>query len=179
MVVGRNMRRSMILCFALFFGLPKIAISQTVMDDIEKIETKKENKIEPNLRSNPDMVAKEINKYISEGRIDDATNDLFKRLTQGSRLGETLQWQDLSTKLRSITAYGSPNIVDELQDVEYGSSVVVKIYHMDFPLPLDKINLRHVFFRYTFMKDDAGWSLTDFAFAPSGTYPPPGWIPYR
>ncbi len=100
---------------------------------------------------------------------------MYQKINGVSNADQAAKASNLANNLKTLAASGKPQVVDEIQNTTLGSSINVRVYYMNFPAPADKMTLRNAFFKYTFMKHESGWTLTDFTFTTSGVYPPAGW----
>jgi hypothetical protein len=128
--------------------------------------------------ADPNSVAKEITSILADGHGDAAADAIVQDINgSGPAMSSkmTLNEQNMKAGFKIITQNGKAVSFDKIQQEDFGSSVKVIVYYLNYPKGAgDDVN-QFVFNRYTFMKVSGGWSLTDFTFTTSSVYPPTGW----
>jgi hypothetical protein len=126
------------------------------------------------LVNDPGTAAKEVTTLLAEAKSEDAIAAV-KKYIETSPSFEVGGDQWLAT-LKSITSQGPADVtVEKMWGTNLGNAVEQRIDYLHFPLSDDKLVLRFVFVRYTFMKIAGGWQMTTFDFSTGGAFPPKGW----
>jgi hypothetical protein len=128
--------------------------------------------------TDPDSAAKQTTNLLADGEADAAAAAISQNISALGPMSSNmvLNEQNMKAGFKIITQNGKANSFEKLMQEDFGSSVKVIVYYLNYPKGAgDSVN-QFVFARYTFMKVAGGWVMTDFTFTTSGVFPPPGWV---
>jgi hypothetical protein len=124
------------------------------------------------LVDDPSVVVKEVTNSLADARADDAILAITKYIC--SSPAQQFNFASLAAAFKLLTQPGKADLVEEIWNNKYGSSIEDIVEYLHFP-PSDNPVNQFIFLRYTFMKSADGWQFTNITFATSGVFPPPNW----